>query len=392
MGELKTIKLEDEIRLVYGKGLTKNTRIEGEFNVYGSNGVVDTHNEAIFKGPGLIIGRKGTVGSVVLSRDDFYAIDTTYVLELNDPNDDLMFWYYYLKTLGLDQMNSHSAVPGLSRDAVYRKEVKILADINERKRVAATLSCLDDKIELNNRMNKNLEEMAQAIFKSWFVDFEPFQDGEFEESEFGMIPKGWRVGTLGDYVKIKSGYAFKSSWWESDGVPVIKIKDINNGTIDFSDIAYVSPEKINIAKDFIVSGGEVLIAMTGATIGKFGVVPKLEEPALVNQRVGKFFLGDKPLSKIGFLYCNLKQEYVYNEIVSKGDGSAQPNVSPTGIESIKIVLPPVEIVDKFNYIVQKNFEKIIENYSNNSLIVNVRDTLLQKLMSGDIRVPIEEVQ
>ena len=392
MGELKTIKLEDEIRLVYGKGLTKNTRIEGEFNVYGSNGVVDTHNEAIFKGPGLIIGRKGTVGSVVLSRDDFYAIDTTYVLELNDPNDDLMFWYYYLKTLGLDQMNSHSAVPGLSRDAVYRKEVKILADINERKRGAATLSCLDDKIELNNRMNKNLEEMAQAIFKSWFVDFEPFQDGEFEESEFGMIPKGWRVGTLGDYVKIKSGYAFKSSWWESDGVPVIKIKDINNGTIDFSDIAYVSPEKINIAKDFIVSGGEVLIAMTGATIGKFGVVPKLEEPALVNQRVGKFFLGDKPLSKIGFLYCNLKQEYVYNEIVSKGDGSAQPNVSPTGIESIKIVLPPVEIVDKFNYIVQKNFEKIIENYSNNSLIVNVRDTLLPKLMSGDIRVPIEEVQ
>ena len=347
-----------------------------------------------YKGQTLVSNIRPYFKKIWHAKNDGGCSADVLVFEIINDVDDKFFYYY------LSQENFFEYVMAGSKGTKMPRGDKqqILMypfsypSKKEQKAIAATLSCLDDKIELNNRMNKNLEEMAQAIFKSWFVDFEPFQDGEFEESEFGMIPKGWRVGTLGDYVKIKSGYAFKSSWWESDGVPVIKIKDINNGTIDFSDIAYVSPEKINIAKDFIVSGGEVLIAMTGATIGKFGVVPKLEEPALVNQRVGKFFLGDKPLSKIGFLYCNLKQEYVYNEIVSKGDGSAQPNVSPTGIESIKIVLPPVEIVDKFNYIVQKNFEKIIENYSNNSLIVNVRDTLLPKLMSGEIRVPIEEVQ
>lgn len=389
--EWREVKLGDLLNFRRGHDLPKTKMIAGNIPVVGSNGVIGFHNEATTKAPCLTVGRSGNIGNPCYINDHCWAHNTSLYVD-DFKGNDAKYLYYLLRTLNLGYYGGGSAVPTLNRNHIHPIEVMATTNENEQKAITATLSCLDDKIELNNRMNKNLEEMAQAIFKSWFVDFEPFQDGEFEESELGRIPKGWRVGTLGDYVKIKSGYAFKSSWWESDGVPVIKIKDINNGTIDFSDIAYVSPEKINIAKDFIVSGGEVLIAMTGATIGKFGVVPKLEEPALVNQRVGKFFLGDKPLSKIGFLYCNLKQEYVYNEIVSKGDGSAQPNVSPTGIESIKIVLPPVETVDKFNYIVQKNFEKIIENYSNNSLIVNVRDTLLPKLMSGEIRVPLEGVQ
>ena len=241
--------------------------------------------------------------------------------------------------------------------------------------------------------------MAQAIFKQWFVDFEfPNEDGEpykpsggeMVETELGMIPKGWEVGTIGNYVKVKSGYAFKSAWWDSKGIAVIKIKDINNGTLNLTDCSFVSEKNASSAQEFIINGGEILIAMTGATIGKFAIVPKMNHHALVNQRVGKFFLGENPFDKVSFLYCILNQSSVYEEIVSRGDGSAQPNISPSGIESIKIVIPNSFILDKFNRLMKFNFQKITENIYENNKLVDLRDTLLPKLMSGEIRVPLDE--
>ena len=389
MGELKTIKLEDEIKLVYGKGLTKNTRIEGEFNVYGSNGVVGTHNEAIFKGPGIIIGRKGTVGSVVLSRDDFYAIDTTYVLELNDPNDDLMFWYYYLKTLGLDQMNSHSAVPGLSRDAVYRKEVKILTDINERKRVAATLSCLDDKIELNNRMNKNLEEMAQAIFKSWFVDFEPFQEGEFEDSELGLIPKGWRVGTLGDYVKSIDNRGKTPPLAEcGTGYPIIDVRALSGETrvINYNNCTkYVDESTYN---NWFRSGHPQLYDILISTVGSLAEM--------------KLFYGNRGCvaqNVVGFRSVNISPLYLYqylqyikSDLISYNIGSVQPSIKVTHIIKHKILIPEDKVLGDFHKLVDALSRQIFRNSEAMIKLIETRDTLLPKLMSGEIRVPIKEVQ
>ena len=189
------------------------------------------------------------------------------------------FLYYFLrnKNTRIDIRNNYgsgSAIPRMVLKDFKRVPIPV-PPISEQKAISGILSCLDDKIELNNRINKTLEEMAQAIFKSWFVDFEPFQDDEFEDSELGRIPKGWRVGTIGDYVKVKSGFAFKSAWWRKDGIPVIKIKNIGNKTIDFNDCSYVSEDKIKCAKDFKVVSGDLLIAMTGATIGKFAVLPQL---------------------------------------------------------------------------------------------------------------------
>lgn len=317
------------------------------------------------------------------------------VFDINDSKTlDSKFLFYCLSNdVFFDYVMAGSKgtkMPRGDKGAIMKYPV-LLPSLPEQKAIAATLSALDDMIELNNQINKTLEEMAQAIFKSWFVDFEPFKDGEFEESELGLIPKGWRVGCIGDYVKVKSGFAFKSSWWETSGVPVIKIKEIDNYTINFGDVSYVSEDKAALAKDFRVNGGDLLIAMTGATIGKFAIVPKMPSFAVVNQRVGKFFLGDNPLEKLGFIYCILKQDNVYKEIVSRGEGSAQPNISPSGIESIKIVLPPERLINEYNQLVMKFFKMIIENTAENALLICLRDTLLPKLMSGEIRVPVEEV-
>ena len=126
--------------------------------------------------------------------------------------------------------------------------------------------------------------------------------------------------------------------------------------------------------------------MTGATIGKFSIVPKNDEPLYVNQRVGKFFLGDKSSSKLPYICSLLKQKRIFDEIINRVQGSAQPNVSPTDIETIEIILPPIEIINQFNEECQSMFELMINNSYEITKLNKLRDTLLPKLMSGEIDV------
>ncbi len=168
--EWEVKRLGDCIELVYGKGLPERARVQGNIPVFGSNGIVGFHNKALVQGPGIIIGRKGSVGEVTFSKLDFWPIDTTYFVNIKE-NNDIVFWYYFLKTLGLNQMNVHSAVPGLNRENVY-EIISRIPPLPEQRAIAKILSDLDAKIELNREMNKTLEEIGKALFKRWFVDFE----------------------------------------------------------------------------------------------------------------------------------------------------------------------------------------------------------------------------
>ena len=262
-----------------------------------------------------------------------------------------------------------------------------LPSLEEQKRIADILSSLDSKIELNRRINDNLEQQAQALFKSWFVDFEPFKNGKFVESEMGMIPEGWKVGTIGEYCSIRSGYAFKSSWWQETGTKVIKIKNItDNKTLDMSDCSYVSSDKTYKAIDFQASPGDLIIAMTGATIGKFCIIPFHNDKIYINQRVGKFFLGNNPLDRLPFIYCCLSYEPIYNEIISKGQGSAQPNIGGADIENIRIILSPSTELKEFNSLLRPIFQKKMQIESELSKLSVLRDTLLPRLMSGELKI------
>jgi type I restriction enzyme S subunit len=252
-----------------------------------------------------------------------------------------------------------------------------LPPLSEQKHIAAVLSALDEKIAVNNKINHNLEQTARAVFKSWFVDFEPWG---------GVVPEDWKEGMVGDYCLIKSGFAFKSSWWQENGIKVIKIKNITDCGFNFSDCSFVSEDKVPLAKDFTVVCGDLLIAMTGATIGKFAIIPQNYETLLVNQRVGKFFLGDNPLDRLPFLWCLLKQEEVYNEIVNRGQGSAQPNISPTDIMTISTITPSENILSEFNSNQRACFEIITANEAENQMLTEIRDSLLPRLISGELRV------
>ena len=217
------------------------------------------------------------------------------------------------------------------------------------------------------RLNKNLLEQALTLYSTQFATLD-------------------RNGYIGDYCSVKSGFAFKSSWWTTTGVKVIKIGSINQDNLNLLECSYVDEDKIDRAKDFKVNAGDLLIAMTGATIGKFAMVPYSSDTLLVNQRVGKFFLGNNSVEKLPFIYCTLKQPEVYYEILNRGQGSAQPNISASDIMSIPCIIPSQDAINDFNGTAQPLFGLIISNQRENQQLSKVRDTLLPKLMSGELDV------
>lgn len=283
------------------------------------------------------------------------------------------------------------ASAGATRNALTKtmiEEFEIsIPNIKEQTAIAQILSTLDDKIELNLQQNKTLEQMAMALYKHWFVDFGPFQNGEFVDSQLGMIPKGWEVKSIGEIIKIIGGYAFKSKDFSDNGEKVIKIKNISNNVVSIigSDCIPNSVAE-NTNKKFLVLPGSYVIAMTGAEVGKVGIVPDYGENLWLNQRVA--MITDSLFDNAENLVGNYLQSAECYEIIQNlAYGSAQPNISTTGLESIKMVLPIDKSIIKF---VLENFNKWdklkVDNYSENQTLTTLRDTLLPKLISGEVRV------
>ncbi len=291
---------------------------------------------------------------------------------LNISNKDFIYYLAIspkLRDIAIKSMVGSSGRQRVQTDVLANMEM-FLPPLETQEKIASILSVLDDKIELNNSINNNLEQQVLSLYKEHILE----------------KYSGVKNGSIGDYCNVKSGFAFKSSWWKDQGIRVLKIKNIDNDGVSFNDCSFVEEDKVDLAKEFKVVGGDVLIAMTGATIGKFAIVPKTDETLLVNQRVGKFFIGDDPIKKLPFLYCTLKQNDVIAEIINRGQGSAQPNVCGNDILTTPCIIPTMEQIEYFNKICKPFFELIINNRCENLKLSQLRDTLLPKLMSGEIDV------
>ena len=378
--------LGDLVNIKYGKNQKKVQDDEkGQNPIYGTGGLMGYATEFLYDKPSVLIGRKGSIEKVRYIDEPFWTVDTLFYTEVNENIVIPKFLYYMMSLMDLSRYNEGTSIPSLRTETLNRLEFPI-PNLEYQKKVLSILNNIDKKISINTNLNKNLAQIILSNFRRWFVNFEPFKDKPFIDSDFGFIPENWKVGSIGDYCKLKSGFAFKSAWWQEEGIKVIKIKDINQDSLDLSDCSCVSSDKLQKAADFKVVGGDLLIAMTGATIGKFTIVPKYDGPLYVNQRVGKFFLGEKPLNNLPFIWSLLKQKRIFDEIINRGQGSAQPNVSPTDIETIKIILPPIEIINQFNNECKSMFNLIINNSYEITKLNKLRDTLLPKLMPGEIDV------
>ena len=274
--------------------------------------------------------------------------------------------YDVFRSLGGDG----TAVPILNKSAFENISVEI-PPLPEQKAIANVLSSLDDKIDLLHRQNKTLEAMAETLFRQWF-----------ENKELD--------GTITQLIKIQNGYAFKSNdFIENGNNGILKIKNISGGVIDIFNTDYVDN---NVAKKtqlrFMVSSGDVLIAMTGAEIGKLGIVPKTSKTLWLNQRVG--LLADKVKGGKYLAYLQLKSEYGQDFIENTATGSAQPNISSYGIENCGFPLLSEEEIQKYCAQIEYFYERIISNLCQIQTLEKLRDNLLPKLMSGEVRVAYDQ--
>lgn len=315
-----------------------------------------------------IISARGTVGKMAMIPYPMAFNQSCYGLRAKKGLVDEEYLYYLIKhnVVILKKTTHGSVFDTITRDTFDGIAVE-LPLLQEQKKVASILRDFDDKIELNNAINKNLLEQVLTLYATQFSSLE-------------------LNGCIGDYCSVKSGFAFKSSWWTNSGIRVIKIGSINQDNLNLLECSYVYEDKADKAKDFVVKAGDLLIAMTGATIGKFAMVPYSSEMLLVNQRVGKFFLGNNPVEKLPFIYCTLKQPEVYGEVVNRGQGSAQPNISASDIMSIPCVIPSQDAINDFNNMSQPLFDLIISNQRENQHLSELRNALLPKLISGELDV------
>ena len=279
---------------------------------------------------------------------------------------DYCYVYYYLRQQS-DSLNK-LAIGGAQQNlnALTIKKFKIaLPSLPTQQKIASILSAYDRLIENNTRRIRLLEQMAENLYKEWFIRFR-FPEHEKVEMVNGL-PKGWETIHIKELAQLKSGYAFKSEWFVEEGEAVAKIKDIGNILMDTSSFSYVDKENCIKAKKFLLTTGDLTIALTGATIGKISIVPKHKGNIYTNQRLGKFFLGDKPMEKLPFLYCLFKQESMVSNIVNlSNSSSAQPNISPEQIEKIKI-LGNHDIISMYNKTCNPLFSNILALYSQNQL-------------------------
>lgn len=244
-----------------------------------------------------------------------------------------------------------------------------IPDITEQEKIVKQYKIITNRIDLLNKINFSLYECCKLGYSNLLQGY-CIEDNEF--------PEGWEKTTIGKYVNVKSGYAFKSNWWQKEGNKVIKIANIENETINMAECDCVSDLNSQKANDFWVKEGDLLIAMTGATTGKIGIVPQMSEKLLVNQRVGKFYLGEDPFEKLPYLFCVLHTDEVSKQIHPDGDtGSAQDNLSPDDIKNISILMPSKEEIDDFN----KSYKALLKITTQNNGEIIYLNELKEKIIS-----------
>lgn len=269
--------------------------------------------------------------------------------------------YEYLKQLA----RGGTTMPIINKGTFEKINIQ-LPSFSEQKAIADTLSCLDDKIELNNRINKNLEEMAQAIFKSWFVDYEPFQDGEFEDSELGRIPKGWRVGTLGDILNLNYGKALTTK-----------------NRIDGKIRVYSSAGITGFHNKALINAPSIIVGRKGT----IGTVYYSTEPSFCIDTA--YYASQKDCRFPLLLMYQLLKELNLNRY---NEDSAVPGLNRNTVYAINIIIPPEFILRQCNETLTSIYSLIFYNLYQTKTLTTIRDSLLPKLMSGEIQIPLEEVQ
>ena len=373
--------LGDVVTFKRGFDLPKDKMNDGEYPVVGSNGIIGFHNEFTNKAPGITIGRSGNVGKPFIIHKESWSHNTTLFIE-KFKNVDPYFIYYYLKTIDLKQFASGSAVPTLNRNHIHPIDIRIPGDVDTQKKIANILITIDKKIALNEKINKNLQDLAKAIYRYHFIDYKPYAlDGLMKDSSLGLIPKDWSVQSIEEFVDdMKNGGTpkrGKPDYWDNGTVPWLKTGEINNNIIIKSE-EHITESGLKNSSAKLLPINSIIMALYGkGTAARIGLL-KLE--ATTNQACCAMICND--FNKTLFLYLFLL--FNQKEIENLASGSVQQNLSKDLIANLELVVPPIEIIEELPF--KEIYDKIANNYFEIEYLTNLRDTLLPKLMSGEIDV------
>ena len=399
MNDWKETTLGEVVKIKNGKSRPENG---SAYPVYGGNGILGYADDFNVEDETVVVGRVGAYcGSVFLEKNKFWLSDNALGIESNK-NSDIRFLYYLLKNLDLNKKAIGGAQPLLTQGILNQIGI-LLPLLEEQKEIAGVLGSLDDKIELLREENKTLEATAQAIFKEWFVNFnfpadsasrdragkpiaegKPYQSsgGKMIDSELGKIPEGWRVGKLGDIcLKLASG-----------GTPLTKEVSYYNGSINWfstkelqDNFLFQSEKKItqagleNSATKVFPKGSIVMAIYAAPTVGRLGI---LAVDSTFNQAACGF-VADGSVACNEFIYLLLLENR--SNLNGLSNGAAQQNLSVGLVRKFPIVIPERIVMMSFKDVSGKLFQKILNNSSEIQTLSTLRDTLLPKLMSGDLK-------
>lgn len=337
----------------------------------------------------LLLTSVGTLGvPYVIKEEEFYFKDgnLTWFRHFNGLDVEYLY-YWFLSPYGKNEINTKaigSTQKALTIDSLSKFDIKIPVNLDDQRRIASILSSLDRKIELNNKINADLEEMAQAIFKNWFVDFEPFKGGKFVDSELGMIPEGWKVGRADDFYQINIGKTpprKENKWFSTNPADKIwvSIANMGNSGIFISDSSeYLTKEAVDRHNIIMVPRNTILLSFK-LTVGRVAIADK---ELTTNEAIARFILSDDKYME--YLYLYLKN-FDYNSLGSTS--SIATAVNSKTIKGMQMLQPSDKIIDAFHIQVNPIFEKIRSLTKENSRLSLLRDTLLPRLMSGELEVP-----
>ena len=409
--------LNEFVLLQRGFDLPQSDRICGDIPVVASTGVAGFHNEYKVDAPGVVIGRSGSIGGGQYITKKFWPLNTTVWVK-DFKGHDARYVYYLLKSIDFQRFNVGTGVPTLNRNHLSSVLVKNLGYKNE-KLIAKILGDLDDKIHLNNQLNKTLESIAQALFKSWFIDFDPVrakiearQEGkdpvlaamcvisgkseaelrqmakedfaelqataalfpdELVESELGEVPKGWEYKKLKDLCRVINGRAYKNTEFKDQGIPIVRIQNLTGGgkTV-FSDLD-LPQDKLIEKEDFIYAWS--------ATFGPYiWRGPK----SIYHYHIWKMDVDETIISRY-FLYLTMFRKT--ESMKSSGTGSIFTHLTKAIMESQDVLIADNAINMLFKDRIDRIFKLISLKSDEINNLENIRDTLLPKLLSGEVEIP-----
>ena len=370
-------------------GETRNTYIYTTDKFITEEGANNSSTKLANKGDIVIAsaGQGFTRGQSSMVMIDTYVNQSVIVISPNDKvNNHYLLYNLKFRYPELRQLSDHASTRGSLTTKIIKGLDINLPDLNTQNKIATIIQYFDKKIETNKRINKNLEQLIKHIYINWFEEFEPFKDLNFYDTKLGRIPVGWEVVPLQKFIKFQEGPGIRNwQYVEEDGVNFLNIRCIQNNDLSLDTANMISKEEASGKyAHFMLNEWDLVISSSG-TLGRYAIVRNEHLPVCLNTSIIRF----SPLHSFNhyaYVYSYLTSRGFYHYLLTMGSGSVQLNFGPTHLKQIDLIVPPENILKKYNDLIFPLIEQMVTIKSEISKLTKLRDTLLPKLMSGEIDV------